>query len=494
MKTTILRLDAHDDIVSMRDKMNWAKSGRILLIWPENGRVLNRRIDLALLQRQAASLGAQLALVARDPQVSYYAAELAIPVFPDLRKAQKSLWRVRRRQKLKPGLPARPRPELETLQAGRRRAAPGGLHPALRWVAFGLAALAALALAAAVFPAAEVRLSPQRQIQELTLAVRPDPALTAVNHSGALPALPVRAQVSGESSLAATGQIAIPDQFAAGEALFTNLTGSPQFIPAGLAVLGGDEAGQRYLTTQGGELPAGAGASLTLPVRAALPGASGNLAAGKLYAIEGSLGASVTATNPASLRNGSDQLAAAPSAQDRQRLLADLEANLYRNALALLRQQAPPGSLFYSRTLTVTRVVEQSFLPAADAPGSQLSLSLRLEFQALHTPQTYLLDLGKRLLDANLPQGYVPLSGEIEIEAVPASTAEEAWRLRFRRTLIARVRPDQAAALLLGKPPAQGPALLSASLPLGSPPVIVLNPAWWPRLPLLPSRIKVFTP
>ncbi len=97
MKTYILRLEPHDDLVSTRDKMGWAKDSRILLVWPENKALLNRRLDLILLQRHSRSLGSQLALVTRDPEVHYFAPRLGIPVFRSLHKAQGQHWRVPRR-------------------------------------------------------------------------------------------------------------------------------------------------------------------------------------------------------------------------------------------------------------------------------------------------------------------------------------------------------------------------------------------------------------
>src|SRR5512134_1278429 len=92
MKTHIIQLEQYDDIVSARDKMSWAKGDRILMVWPERGRVLYRRLDLALLQRQSQAQGAQLALVTQDPEVRYFAPRLGIPVFKSLRKAQRAAW------------------------------------------------------------------------------------------------------------------------------------------------------------------------------------------------------------------------------------------------------------------------------------------------------------------------------------------------------------------------------------------------------------------
>jgi hypothetical protein len=35
MKTQIIQLESHDDIISIRDKMGWSQTSRILLVWPE---------------------------------------------------------------------------------------------------------------------------------------------------------------------------------------------------------------------------------------------------------------------------------------------------------------------------------------------------------------------------------------------------------------------------------------------------------------------------
>ena len=86
MKTYIIQLESHDDVTSICDKMGWAKAGRILLVWPERGRVVTRRLDLTLIQRLCSALGAQLALVTRDPQVRFHARQLLIPVFWNLKR------------------------------------------------------------------------------------------------------------------------------------------------------------------------------------------------------------------------------------------------------------------------------------------------------------------------------------------------------------------------------------------------------------------------
>src|SRR5512139_1713247 len=101
MKTQIITLESHDDLISVRDRMSWAKTPRILLVWPKYEKVTLRQVDLKVLQRHAASLGAQLGLVSRIRRVRLDAEALNIPVFKSTGEAQRLAWpKPRRRRRL----------------------------------------------------------------------------------------------------------------------------------------------------------------------------------------------------------------------------------------------------------------------------------------------------------------------------------------------------------------------------------------------------------
>ncbi len=93
MKTQIIQLEAHDDAISVRDKMGWSQAGRVVLVWPTRGRLLNHRLDLVLILRHSQSLGVQIALVTKDPEVRFQARSLGIPIYKTVRQAQAARWR-----------------------------------------------------------------------------------------------------------------------------------------------------------------------------------------------------------------------------------------------------------------------------------------------------------------------------------------------------------------------------------------------------------------
>ena len=92
MKTKIITLESHDDLISVRDKLSWAKTPRILLVYPKYAKVTLRLLDLKVLQRHADSLGAQLGIVTRRMKVRHEAESLGIPVFTSSASAQRDVW------------------------------------------------------------------------------------------------------------------------------------------------------------------------------------------------------------------------------------------------------------------------------------------------------------------------------------------------------------------------------------------------------------------
>jgi len=501
MKTQILRLDEHDDLISTRDKMNWGQTGRILLVWPEHQRVLRRRVDLVLLQRHAGSLGAQLALVVTDPVVRFHAKTLALPIFKSLRQAQSAHWRVERRQRrLRAPAPVLPSPrtpeELEALWQSAHPSTPAWMiSPAFRVSVFTLGVLAVLALAAVLLPGAEVKLSPKTIPQQLDLTVRARADQDSPNLSGVLPARPVTVIVEGRENRESGGVARVPDRAARGSVVFTNLSDREVQLPAGLVLRTLDNPSIRFATQLAGEISAGPGISITLGVEALTPGTGGNLPAGSLTAIEGSLGLDVAATNPAPTRGGTNREVPLPTQADRALLYQNLEAALRQSAMEELSAQLEPGDLLFTPTLTVTQVLDLEYTPPDDQPSGQIELNLRLEYQAYHASQQDLEALAGVILDANLPKGYQVLADSLNVEAATPPVVESPgvirWQMTARRTLQASIPSTQVVNLLLGLPPDEAAARLKDKLPLQGSPSIRMVPPWWPRLPILPFRIQV---
>jgi hypothetical protein len=502
VKTQILQLETHDDVISTRDKMSWGQTGRILLILPPRGRILTRRLDLVLLKRRSAEIGAQLALVTRDPLVRFHAHVLGLPIFDNVTQAQHARWKRRRltRQRSPASLrsvsPASPPLASPVLQPSSLPAASllRLTSPVLRIILFTLGLLAFLAVAAIFIPQAEITLTPESITQQMVLEVEGS-ADEGVSVVGLVPIRQINVVVEGRDSLTPSGEVQIPDASARGEVVFTNLTDKPVAIPAG-TVVSPRGALVRFATERNGEAPAGPGQTLTLPVVALTPGSAGNLPADRIQEIHGALGLYLSVVNPEPISGGNNRPGLFPTPLDRTRLRNRLLPRLQDSALVEIQSRLEPGDLLLTPSPLLSRTLAETFEPGSAQPANVLSLQLRLDFQASVILSEDLELLATTVLDATLPPNYLPQASTLTIEhlTIPQqkSDAVVKWKMRIQRTIQPQITASQATNLAVGLSPTQAGQRLQAALPLDNSPRITLEPAWWPRLPLLPFRIQVY--
>jgi hypothetical protein len=515
MKTQIIHLEPHDDVISARDKMDWGQTGRILLVWPERGSVLTRRLDLVLLKRHSAFLGAQLAIMTSDADVLFHARRLAIPVFKNLRQAQRSHWRVERRfrsrtyrrkmealkEPYEEEIPEQEEPDSSEDEPPRARhekisrpeTIKRPLPPVARLTFFALGVLALLSIAAVLLPGADLALTPQSRTQEISIDVKADPDIQSVYISGLVPSRNTSVIVEGRDHLTASGSTMIPVQPAQGNILFTNLTDTDVRIPSGTIVRTLDRD-IRFETLKTGTVTAGSGLTVTLPIRALEPGVIGNLPKDSLVALEGILGTQLTVTNPRATSGGKDLRSPAPSQSDRNQLKARLLEALRKEALDEVKSGLPAGDVLLPGTLTLGQTLEETFEPAETQPADQLDLSMRLEFTVQVVSNKDLRELAESALNANLSKDFSPWPDTLQIKntAISADSATPTeWKMIASRRIMAKLPETEAVKLALGLSPVQAKDRLASALPLGAPPKILLTPAWWPRMPILPFRIGV---
>ena len=498
----IIRLQTHDDVLSVCEEMERSQARRVLLIWPERGRILNQKLDLVLIQRRGRKLGRQLGLVSSDSDVKYYANQIGLPIFANERAAQTASWRGgRRRRRPSP-------PKIRPSSAQLERPAPPRQPAAgwVRWPAFLAGILALLAILAALLPAAALQIKIPQQTQQTGLGVYASEDIEQVNLAGGLPARRLVVIVEGRDSLPTSGKLKAPSAPASGKVLFTNLTDQPVEVPLGTllnpldSAANPDQAGIRFATTQAGRVPAGAGKTLSLPVQALQPGAAGNLKANQLQVIQGRLGLRLSATNPAAFSGGLDLTVAGPTAKDRQVLMQQLMQQLQQSALAELQtlaNQSDPylPSIVITPTLRLSQVLNQVYDPAPEIAAETLQLNLRLEFEALVVEGSDLRRLVTPILDASLPKNYLaqPSSLSLAHNTLEYELAEgvSRWYLTASRTIQLSLTQAAVAQAGRGLPRSSAARQIQQRLGLAKAPQIQVWPDWWPYLPLLPVRFQV---
>lgn len=501
MKTQIIQLEPHDDTISIKDKMGWSQTSRVALVWPARGQLMDRRLDLVLLKRHSQSLGVQIALVTRDPEVRFQASNLDIPVFRSIRKAQTMHWRRSRRKILDVNSEVSGQDHLARIQSlfadplHLKRDA-SRLSQPVRILVFSLAVLAVLSIAAILIPSAKIYLTPAQEPQVMTITVRADDDVKEINLSGILPARWIDVRVEGRGNTLTTGSVSIPVSFASGEVVFTNLTDHAVFIPAGTVVSTANSE-YRYLTQEDTRVPAGPDEKRKAALQAITPGSSSNQPRSSIVAVQGELGVLVSVDNPEPITGGSMTPSPAPNDGDRDRIRDELITRLAGNARREIKDNLNPGDLLLSQTPTLVEVVSESYDPLDLQPASELFLTLLLEFKMPYVAGEDLQAIADSILDANLPRGYVADSEPVAINHLSTPILDSGgttpWKMRVSRDLRSEPSEEQVKSLVLGHQPEEASQLLMDNLALTSPPRFETSPSWWPVIPFLPIRVDVIT-
>jgi hypothetical protein len=495
MKTQIIQLERHDDIISARDKITWGKSARILLVWPRGERLLTRKFDLILLQRHAANIGGELGLVTHDAEVLANAHELGVPVFSSIAQAQRQRW-LRERRYHAIEREAKPRIDLRAL-GEEVRATP------LRWLGntwtragiFLAGVMAVLVLMAFLLPSAQIRLVPKAINQRVRIAITTGANIQRLDVSGKLPAQLHTVVVEGQDSLATSGTQLVPSNPASGIVVFTNLTDQALEVPIGTVVLAGGDPAMRFATTEDIEIKSGSGQEAAAPATALLPGSAGNLPAGAIQAIEGSLGLSAKVTNPQATTGGQDQSSPAPSTDDRNRLQERLLANLRKTAASEIAASLNPGDLFLENSLTMDKILADSSDPIQNQPADKLTEKMQVQFSGQAVLGEDLSALADLSLNAGLPKGYHAVKNSLDIQMIGIPTQDAQGNYNIVVQAQRKIDPDISEAsvvsAVLGLTPQEAGSRLRQAYALAGAPEIRLTPTWWPWMPFLSFRIAL---
>lgn len=490
MKTQIITLESHDNLVSVRDKLSWAKTPRVLLVLPKYAKIDLRLLDWKVLQRHADSLGAQLGLVTRRARVKRDAESLGIPVFVSTAAAQREPWRapVRRERRV---LKA-PRRDLRALRDEIRKKEPAWLNSLpVRVLIFTVGALAFLALGGLFIPRAVLTLHPEKKYQSVVLPVTASRAIKETSIRGLAPARDAAVVVGAEESLSISSQISVPKFKAKGIARFTNLSQNEVNIPAG--TMAATASALRFVTLRDVRLPAGMGRFVETAIEALQAGEQGNVAANAINSIEGSLGLSVLVSNPQPLTGGSSVMEVGANEEDRAKLRGILAESLLRGAETELRANLDPEDLLLSDTIEPVKIVEEVFAPPPGAPGKALTLKMQAQFSARYIAAEDLRQLSLLALNASVEDGF-EAAGLPFYELTAAPFTDEAGVSRFEmkasRLLLRRIDRIQSLSLVRGLHPQKAQVVLTSSLPLRQKPEIDIVPSWYPWLPLIPFNVS----
>ncbi len=494
MKTHIIRLESHDDATSIRDKMAWSKSTRILLAFPKRRPPRLSLIDLNLIQRQAVQLGGQVALVTKERELNGDARDLGIPVFSSIAEAQRMPWTLPHRRRWV--MPQMNRKIDLFKQRDNQWFAQGLALPKWAQITAFLMGLAGFfALILFLIPSATIRITPQRIEQTLTLKFWANPNVPVAMAGGGMPARLQNVVVEGTLEGIGSQITAIGHKSAQGRLLLTNMTESEVEVSAGTVFQTTSEPVVQFTTHQDARVPAGVGKTVEVEVQALVSGESGNVPAGAIQAAEGPLGLFIVVANPEPTTGGSDREAWAASEQDYVQLYDALLTRLTSEALENIESTAAEPLMLAPSSLKITKVLQDERTPDVGQPADSIRINLRLEFSVLGVAIHDIETAAHLALDASLPNGYQPISTGVDMinlgEPILDAGGTIRWQGKIARTIEMAWNPEDILPEIAGLTIEQASAKINSQLDLLDHPEISVSPSWWGRLPYVSFRMTM---
>ncbi len=511
-KAEYVQLEANEDAASVRDRLSFLRGQRVLLIWPERGTALTRKLDIVLVQREAMRLAITLAFVTHDDEVIQHARELNISTFETIGSSERRKWKrgrakvfTTRYQKPKD----EPQPEELSAVASRIRGVP--LTPEQQRARLITRAILLLLLivglvggAYAIAPEAIVTIAPLRRPVEMTAEVRalPNGSLLRVDvENGLIPALVVRAQVEERATIPTSGVQQVSASRATGSAVFINKTDTAVTIPAESFV--GTSAGTPILfrTMVEALLPAGRGLQIEVPIEAVeeVAGEIGNVEAGMINIVLGPLADQVEVRNVSPTFGGQRRTIGAVSATDMDNLIAILRQQIQARAFSEMQPRLEANQFLIDETIRIAEEREDwmVFSHPEGAAADEVTLTMRAIVQATAID----LDLANQVAFARLA-GQIPRSFALDPRSIAYSRGDVTrldpdgaitFSVTARGVVSSQIDPATLRQNLAGRTPADALAYLTSAVEMtpGAQPQITVIPDWLPHLPLLPGRIRL---
>ncbi len=497
----ILELHEHEDVHSIRDRLEFAESDRVLLVIPPYSDVLKRRVDLQLIRRFAQEKRLEIALVTRDLDRRALAAELNLPAFFSVEAGQ----RRQRWSSIEDDFgPYRPPDRSEAHRAARdrdARLAPSELRRKIWAVVkaglIGIVALAIVFSAFAVLPSAELVLVPQSERVVSNVTVLVDPAAESVDVAGGrVPARSITTDMRGEATIPTTGRKFIPTSRATGVVFFVNQLNIPFRVQQGTVVRtsAGSQA-TRFVVTSDVEVPPGIGAQAQAPIEAVEVGVQGNVPANFINEIEGVAALSLRVSNPDETRGGGDREVTAVDPIDLDTARATLTENLKRQALETMAATELAATEFLlPGSLSIDAVLDATFDKEVTEQATELMLQMRVSFSALAVDSEDANAIVFAAMQAQSPAGYGLLADGLAFHRGGEAPIGDTGQYRFEMQGIGYAAADidigRALTAIAGKPARSATEILEQNLPLQKPPRITIYPSWFPLVPLLPVRMR----
>lgn len=509
---TLIQIESNEDVTSIRDRLSFYRGERIVLVWPEEGTALKRKLDLVLIQREAMRRQIQLGLVTHDAEVIKNATDLNISTFETIGASERKRWK-RGRSRVFASRNRRPAdaPLPEDLEdvGSRRNQRRAILTPRgflIRTLLLGVFAAIGFGVFYVLVPTATIVLTPAREIIQASVQITVDPSLELSDvdiENAVLPATLIRVEIEEEASIPTTGVQNLGNTPATGEVVFINETNSAIDIPAGTIVSTSAGTPILFETTTDVTLPSGTGQEVTAPVQA-MPGSTGdvgNVAPNLINSIVGPLEERADVINIASTREGESRQEPSVTETDQDRLNGLLNQILQERAFEEMSALPQIGEDQFIIVETLQIVEERPEWTRFSAQPGQIAETLTLTKRAV--VQTIVVDtaLGRQIVFARMADQLQQMRGfSFEVDTISyrqgdIATAGDLILFTMSGTVqaISDIDEDFIRERVTNMPIEDALALIAQTTPLAedTAPSITVSPDLLGRMPLMADRISV---
>ena len=511
-KPEFVQLEPNEDATSVRDRLAFLRGQRVLLIWPEKGTALNRKLDLVLVQREAMRFNIRMALVTHDSDVIRYANELNVSTFETIGASERGKWR-RGRSRVFTDRYDRPKddPEADDLMpvASRvrinRRVSP--LRVISRIVILLLLVSVIVITGYLLIPSATITITPsqQRLDAEATINATVDPEGVTVDvENGIIPATIVRAQIEQRGSVPTSGSQTLSSGRATGSVVFINKTNGAVNVPAGTRLSTSAGTPIQFQTVDAATVPAGRGLQLEVPVEATgdSSGDVGNVAPGMINTIEdATLVDQLEVRNVAATVGGADRSVGIVTQDDHDRVIAILRQQLQESAYNEMLPRLEDNQFIIPETIHIAeeRTDWMTFDHAIGDAADSLSLTMRVVVEATAVDESLAQQIAFARLAGQIPRGHVVRPELVLYDRGAVTNVDSIGSVTFTMNcsglVVSQIDNAQLQQVLAGRDPADAAQYIDSEIDLadGTQPQITLDPDWMTRLPLLPMRITIRT-
>ncbi|MCA9915033.1 MAG: hypothetical protein KC496_16880 [Anaerolineae bacterium] len=504
-----IQLQAGEDVPSVRDRLSFLRGRRVLLIWPERGTALSRKLDLVLVQREAKRRVIQLALVTHDENVIVHARELGISTFETIQQAERNRWkRGRSRVFVQRHHKPENHPEPEELMpvASRVRSPRKGLSgitaTIVRVAVLAIVLGTLLGTLYIVVPSATVRIAVAQFPLEIETTLIADPAALDVDvENGIIPATVVSATVQTVEQIETTGTLQDESRRAIGVVTFTNQTTSALEIPADTTVSTSGGTPIEFATLESTTLPGGVGQRVDIRIEAlqTSAGTQGNVAAGTINTVRGALANQVTVRNLTATTAGSQPTSPIVTEADQQRLRGIVRGRLQALAYTEMEANLTETQIIVIDTVNIPDdgIRDEIFSNEPGDISSTLTLDMRAVVQALVIDDRFARQVVFAKLSAEQPEAFSLRPDSFSYTRGLVLSTSESGQITFNAygngTATVTVDIPELQQRLAGTTVSQAVNILQSELALlpDTPPQIEIVPGFIGRLPLVPMRITI---